>query len=83
MKKIISRIAVAVVSITTVLLYSFMPPVHSEDIFTQLGITRTAGEKKIVNSFVSGYFNQFGIMHARNINENLTGVKWHIGQERK
>jgi hypothetical protein len=67
MKKMISRIAVTMACITAVLLYSFMPSVQFEDIFAQLGITRTAAEKKIINSFLGGYFDQFGIMNAKNI----------------
>jgi hypothetical protein len=50
-----------------VLLYSFIPKNHFEDIFSQLGISRTEAEKKIMNSFLGGYFDQFGIMNARSI----------------
>jgi hypothetical protein len=66
-RKRISRLLLVAFSVTSVFLYSFMPKNNFDDIFSQLGISRTDAEKKIMNSFLGGYFDQFGIMNAKNI----------------
>jgi len=68
--KIVSlRICITVVILTvlSVLLFSFSVDKFYEDLFSQLGIEKTEADKKITNSILGGYLDAYGLKNVKQI----------------
>ncbi|CAN5758853.1 hypothetical protein BH11BAC3_BH11BAC3_11870 [soil metagenome] len=53
--------------IISLLLFSFTAIKLTDDFFKQLGITKTDADKKITNSILGGYLDEYGVLNAKNI----------------
>lgn len=60
-------IVVFILSIISLLLFSFTTIKLTDDFFKELGITKTDADKKITNSILGGYLNEYGVLNAKKI----------------
>lgn len=60
-------IAAASLVVTSFILFSFTVNKLTDDFLKQLGISKTDADKKITNSIIGGYLNEYGVLNAKNI----------------
>jgi len=60
-------IAVLLLVIISLLLFSFTTNKLTDDFLQQLGISKVNANEKISNSFLGGYLDQYGVRNAKNI----------------